>query len=206
MTSERNEQRPRPPGVKVYILVLVACSFVASIGLIAGATVQLTGERVQKPVTEEIVEVRGIVTVPIERVVTEGRVDVTVTRKLLGIAVLTTERLEDIVDVSVHSGSTGIRGSGGNRPSRYSTEAISILTRSGKEWTSESASGVLGTSPSEAAELLRSFVSATDREGFSVSWTPLLENIVGVPFSIVSILVLSGLVGKLRGARGGDRA
>lgn len=206
MTSGNAEQRSNPPSLKVYILVLLACSLVSSIGLIAGATVQLTAERVQSRVTEEVSEVRGIVTVPVERVVKEGRVDVTVTRTILGLAGLSTETLPDVVDVTVLSGSNEVTGAGGRRPSRYSTEAITLRTRSGKEWTSESASGVLGTPPSDAAELLRSFLSAADDEGLSVSWTPILENLIGVPFSLVSILVLAGLLGKLRGSRSRTKA
>jgi hypothetical protein len=176
------------------ILVLAPCLLVSFLALVSGTTVSVNAIRVTPRVTEESTETRGIVTVPVQRVVQEGRVDVTLHRKILGVIPWETNSFEDVTDAAVTSGSNDTRDSRRRRSSSYDTEALTIRTRSGGEWRSESASGVVGSPPGEVAERLRAFIDGGSEKAIALWWAPWLENLIGIPFGLVACLTLLGLI------------
>ena len=182
------------PNASIVALVLGACLLVSSIALISGTAVTVNAARVAPRVTEEVMETRGVVTVPVERVVQEGRVDVTVRRRILGVVPYKTHHFEDVVEVGAGSGTTDVRDSRGRRTSSYSTETLVLRTRAGTEWHSASASGVIGSKPSKVSERLREFIDGAGGARMRLWWVPWLENAVGIPFALVTALVLSGVV------------
>ena len=140
--------RPRPA---VILAAAGACLGVATMALLAGSVVTVEGTRVSPRVTREVIETRGVITAPVERVMREGRVDVVVRRRVLGLVPWRTRRLEDVTDVGAVSGSTTLRGSGGRGQRSYGTEALTVATRGGDEWRSDAASGLIGSDPGEGA-------------------------------------------------------
>ena len=91
----------RSSNVVHWILMVVipaSCVLVAWIGLASGSAVVVRCDRRAQRVTEEAMETRGIVTVPVERIVQQGRVDVTVRRKILGILTWKRDLLADVVE------------------------------------------------------------------------------------------------------------
>jgi hypothetical protein len=149
----------------------------------------------------EVLETRGVVTVPVERVIREGRVDVTVRRRILGVVPWATERVADVVDAGVASGEAGGRGS-----SRYHTETLVLRTRSGAEWRSASAAGIVGGSPGEAAERIRALLDGGGEPEVALWWVPVLEHVVGIPFTLVAGLLLGGLLRAAGAALGAAAA
>ena len=182
------------PNASIVALVLGACLLVSSLALISGTAVTVSAERVAPRVTEEVLETRGVVTVPVERVVREGRVDVTVRRRILGIVPYKTHRFDDVVEVGSSAGTTDVRDSRGRRTSSYSTETLVLRTRAGTVWRSASASGVIGNGPAKVTERLRAFIDGAGGARMTLWWVPWLENAVGIPFALVTALVLSGVV------------
>jgi len=158
--------------------------------------VRIEATRVAPRVTEEVLETRGVVTFPVTRVVREGRVDVRAQRKILGLIPWSSVTLEDVVEVGASSGTTTVRDARGRGTSSYGTEELVVRTRGGAEWRSESASGLVGTSPGEVAGELRNLIEGDSPASLARWWFPWLNNTIGIPFALVGVLTFVGFVGS----------
>lgn len=192
-TNQTNETTTKLH-ISLMVIIPAALAFVASIGLLSGATLVISAERVSSKVVEEVIENRGIVTVPVMKTIDPGRVDITIRRKILGIIPWDTHRVEDVKEIDAISGRSDIRDSRGRISSSSSTTTLALTPRTGERYFLPSASGVLGTDPGSAAEQLRTFVDSNSTEPMTLWWSPWLENIVGLPFALIFLLSMIGYI------------
>jgi hypothetical protein len=204
VTTSQSEQEPedppsdtKPPSSFLHVVLMVVipagCLLAAWVGLTSGAAVVFQCDRLTERVTEEATETRGIVTIPVERVIQEGRVDVTVRRKILGLVTWKQETLRDVVDADSSVSTHDVRNSRGSRTSSYEVARVTLHTRDGREWRSPEAAGCCGAEPDEIAEGIENFIRNGKDPILVMRWMPWLGNLVGIPFALISILLLWGL-------------
>ena len=168
-------------------LVMPVMSFAAAgVGLVSGSVLTLEAVRVESRQVEEAIETRGDITLPVERVVQEGRVDVTVTRKILGLVPIQRLELPDVVDVDASSGTRAVTNSSGRTTSRYRAGTIELTTRGGTMWRSWEISHAFGASAEEIEEHLEQFMASRSPQRIKARSVPWLSNIIGVPFTLVA--------------------
>ncbi len=183
--------------VLLMILLPALCLLAGYIGLISGTAVMISGQRIAPRITEEAQETRGIVTVPVTRVVQPGRVDITVQRKILSVIPWETHILEDVIEADVSSSKNDVRDSRGRITSSNTSATLQLKTRAGQDWRSASASGLLGTTPQEAAAAIEKFIEIDSEPAVSMWWMPWLENVVGIPFALLGLLLVWGCLKML---------
>lgn len=157
-------------------------------GLIHGAMLTIVCERVAPRHVEEVIEERGSVTVPVTRVVEEGRVDARITRKILGLLPISRIHLAGVTDVDSTSSTSTVTDSSGRRTSSYSTGRVDLTTRDGEGWSSEEISHSIGHTADEMEKRIDELLAANDHPPvrlWSMTW---LSNIIGVGFTLVSLL------------------
>jgi hypothetical protein len=195
---------PRFQKVLIYGILPVLCAVVALLGLWDGAAVIVSAERVRTRHVQEVLETRGIVTVPVERVIDPGRIDVVVQRRILGLIPISNESLADVTEISLSSGSNSVRRRpGGPVSSSYATEELILKQRDGREWRSPNASYFFGTAPSEIRDGLEQLLDGSGSRALRLWWVTWFSNLIGIPFALVSLLlILSGLRMWVRSLRG----
>ena len=100
ITSDLFGKHRRQPtgcvGFVVFVVMPVMSVVVATLGLLDGATLTLQLDRVEPRIVEEVLDTSGEITRPVQRVVQEGRVNVTATRRLPGLIRIREVRLHDV--------------------------------------------------------------------------------------------------------------
>ena len=163
---------------------------VATLGLLNGATLTLQIDRVEPRLVEERLETTGEITRPVERVVQEGRVDVTATRRLLGLMPIREVRLSDVVEVGGSSGTRRVKDRSSGRTTTYEAGTVELATRGGDEWISPSISHSIGPSPDEMREQIEKFINDSASTQLTLRSIPWLSNAIGVPFTFVALLMI----------------
>jgi hypothetical protein len=197
---DKHGQVNRPP-LFVRILVPCVCGLVAFGAFVSGTLVSVRCHRVAPRVTEKGSRTSGNITVPVQVVTQEGRVDVTVRRLILGVVPWRTVTLEDVTNADSSSSTTTIRRSRNAAGSSYGTGTLTLRTRGGRSWRSDEASGVLGSPPAEVAEGVAAFIDGDGTGEKRFWWVPWFNNLIGLPFALVSMLTGSGCVAHLAGRR-----
>ena len=136
-----------------------------------------------------------------------GRVDVTVEQRVLGVAPAATARLTDVVAVDWVQQTGGRRRAG----SAATGAQLRLTQRDGRVWESTpAATYIIGTPPSQMADRIRAFLAHPADPPIAMRWIPWLMNALAVPFLLFSALFALAIVNGLRGrgarAAGKDRA
>ena len=195
------ESKQEPASGCVSFLVLFVMPIMsmaaAAAGLIDGATLTIRCERITPRQVEEAAETRGVVTIPGERVIDHGRVDVTATRRIIGLLPIRQIKLEDVLSADSSSGTTSVTNSSGRTTSTYATGSVNFTTRAGKNWESSAISHAIGPSAAEMQTRVDNFLegSAPSLTLWSVPW---LSNLVGIPFALVSLFFVWAWIAKLK--------
>ena len=185
---------------------------VATLGLLDGASLTLELKRIEPRIVEEVLETSGSITRPVERVVQEGRVDVTATRRILGLFLIREVRLHDIVEVGGSSGTQYVRDRSRRTTTSYKAGTVELVTRGGDEWISPTISHAVGPAPDEMREQIEKFISDSSSTQLTLRSIPWLSNVIGFPFAFIALLLifvalrraaeLLGLRASCRAARG----
>ena len=198
-----------PSGCHTFVVsfVMPVLSVVVAAGaLYNGAMLVIECERLAPRRTEEVLEERGVVTVPVERVIEEGRVDAHITRKVLGVFPVSRVHLTDVTQVDSTSSSTEVTDSSGRRTSSYNSGHLDLTTRAGHRWSSPEISHAIGHAAEEMEARIQGVLESKDLQRvkvWSIGW---LANIIGVPFTLVALLLLWRSVAKLFGRAAGSAA
>jgi hypothetical protein len=120
----------------------------------------------------------------------EGRVDVTVEQRLLGVFPVRTERLADVLRASVERRQGGVRGPGNPQ--------LRLVRRDGPVWYSQPAGWVVGDPPSEMAPRIQEFVERSSAPSLRLWWMHWVMVALSVPFLLVFLLFLAAGVNKAR--------
>lgn len=174
----------------VFVVMPVMSIVVATVGLLDGASLTLQLHRVEPRIIEEVLETSGNITRPVERVVQEGRVDVTATRRILGLFLLSETRLYDVVEVGGSSGTRRVKDRSSGRTTTYSAGAVELVTRGGDEWISPTISHAIGHSPEEMREQIEKFIDDNASTQLTLRSMPWLSNVIGLPFVFVALLMV----------------
>jgi hypothetical protein len=123
--------------------------------------------------------------------VREGRVDVTVERRFLGLLTLSTESVPDVIkaDIEVVSGRT----SGGGRQTRGSTVKLELTPRNGPVCLRNRFGPSFGTQPDDMARQIEQFIKESSAPSLTTWWMPWLVNVGALPF----VLVLGAILGAM---------
>jgi len=163
-------------GFLVLFLVPIMSIAAACAGLLDGAMLSLECERVAPRRVEEAVEQRGVVTVPYERVVAEGRVDARIVYKILGLFPIKRVYLADITSSDSTSTSHRVKDNRGRTSSSYTSGRLELTTRAGQTWKSAAISHALGQRAGEMRERIEEFLTSSGASPGS--------NLVGLPFAL----------------------
>ncbi len=129
---------------------------------------------------------------------TNGRVDVTVEYRVLGLVSAVTERLTDVVAADWFQQTGGRRRAG----SAASGMQLRLTERDGRVWESTpAATYIIGTPPSQMADRIREFLAHPTDPPIAMRWTPWLMNALAVPFLLFSALFALAILNQLRGTR-----
>ena len=197
----KKRKGPRAPRIAWPILTVMSGGFclMTAILLWFGAVVAVRCDRVAERVVEERVETRDGLTVRVPHVVQEGRVDVTVERRVFGLLAVRTERLPDVVQATSIRRSGGVRRAGSPRVGAQ----LRLTLRDGRQWESwPVAMQSAGTPPGEMAERIREFLDRSSAPSLRLRSIPWLMNVLAVPFLLVSALFAMVWVNMLRRALG----
>jgi len=185
-------------GFLVLFVMPIMSIAAACAGLISGATLTFYGERIEPRRVEEVLETRGVVTVPVQRVVESGRVDVTVARRILGLIPMQRITLEDVIDADSSSGTTHVRRTNSSvASSSYDTGNVELVTRAGRTWRSPEIDHAIGPDAAEIEKRVAEFLEH-DTPRLTIWSVPWLSNIVGIPFALVALFFIWAWIAKLR--------
>jgi len=165
--------------------------FITAVLLSFGALVSVRCDRIVERQVEEALETRDGVTVPVRRVVQEGRVDVSVQLRLLGLLAVRTERLGDVVQAGIVRQSRGV-----SRPGTRSgaDPQLRLVLRDGRVWTSQPVGYAVGTPLTEMVERIQEFLDRSAAPSLRLWWMQWVMSALGVPFLLVCLLfVAAGL-------------
>ena len=121
--------------------------------------------------------------------VQEGRVDVTVQRRLLGFLPISTTTVRDVVNADVYVLSRG----SSDRPGSRGTMALQLTARDGSVWRWTRFGPAFGTQPNDVAAEIERLIHTPDKQPLTTWWMPWLVNIGAVPF----VLVVGGIWGSV---------
>ncbi len=161
-----------------------------------GALIVVRCDRVDARQVVETLETRDGVTVPVQRVVQEGRVDVTVEQRLLGLVRIRTERLADVVRASVERKPGGPRRAGGG--GGPADPQLRLDLRDGRTWYSQPVRYAVGTPPWDMAGRIQEFVDRSSAPPLSFWWMQWVMATFSVPFLLVFLLFLVAGVNMAR--------
>jgi hypothetical protein len=114
---------------------------------------------------------------------TDGRVNVTLQRRFLGILPLGGESVNDVVRADVYA-STSRAGTGQQKSGTLI--ALQLTSRSDDQvrWTMSGPS--IGTRPPEMARRIGEFLANPEGTTFSAWWMPWLVNLAAIPFLLIA--------------------
>ena len=162
---------------------------VATVALIDGATLTFDCRRIEPRITREELETSGEITRPVERVVQEGRVDVTVTRRILGLILIQRLEFNNVTDVDSFSGTTHVPTSSTSRVTRsYDSGDVSLTTRHGTKWESPTIARSFRPGPGEIRDRIDAFLTAASPDTLKLRVVPWFSNLIGVPFVFVALM------------------
>jgi hypothetical protein len=155
-----------------------------------GAVIVVRCDRVTPRQVVETQETRDGVTVPVRRVVQEGRVDVTVEQRVLGVLPVRRERLADVLRAGVERKSGGVRGP--------AAPQLRLVLRDGRVWDSQPVRWAVGTTPREMAPRIQEFVDQSSVPSLRLWWTHWLIAALSVLFLSIFLLFLAAGVNMAR--------
>ena len=199
MGVDISEVQPGCPTLIVWFVMPVMSTVVATLGLIYGATYTFDCRRVKQRQVEEVSETRGNITFPVTRVVQEGRADVTITRRVVGLVPIKRTTLSDVVEAEGTSETAYVRNRAGFATSRYQSGEIKFSTRGGQVWQSWDISHAFGASPVEVGERVTAFIESESPETLRLPIFPWLSNVIGVPFALIVLMFMRLWIRRLRG-------
>lgn len=121
----------------------------------------------------------------------EGRVDVTVERRFLGLLALSTETVPDVVKADVYIVWT--RSGGGGKQRHGSTVALELTPRHGPVCRRSRIGPSFGTDPYDMVEQIERFLNEPSERSLTSWWMPWLVNVAAVPF----VLIVGGILGEV---------
>jgi hypothetical protein len=120
----------------------------------------------------------------------EGRIDVTVERRVLGWHTIFEETVPDVVQVFSVRKAGGKRSGGGSSPSQH---VLMLRPRQGPDRQVSGISSWFESGPKGMAQQMNEFIRGSFGRSLIRWWVPWLLNILAVPFVFVSLLMLWGL-------------
>ena len=127
----------------------------------------------------------------------DGRVDVTVEHRILGVVPAAPVRLTDVVAADWFQQTGGLRRAG----SAASGAQLRLTQRDGRVWESTpAATYIVGTPPAQMADGIREFLAHPADPPIAMRWIPWVMNALAVPFLLFSALFALAIVNGLRGA------
>ncbi len=182
------------------------CGFGLITGILLwfGALIVVRCDRVTERQVAETLETRDGVTVPVQRVVQEGRVDVTVQQRLLGLVPIRTERLADVVRAGVERKSGGPARAGGRGGA--ADPQLRLVLRDGRVWYSQPVRYAAGTPPWDMAGPIQEFVDGSSAASLSFWWLQWVMATFSVPFLLIFLLFLAAGVNMARQELGFGRS
>jgi hypothetical protein len=120
----------------------------------------------------------------------EGRVDVTVEQRILGVILVRTERLADVVRAGVERKSGGVRGP--------AEPQLRLVLRDGRVWYSQPVGWAVGTPPREMVTRIQEFVDQSSAPSLRLWWTHWLIAALSAPFLLIFLLLLAAGVNMAR--------
>ena len=199
MGVDISEVQPGCPTLIVWFIMPVLSIVVATLGLIYGATYTFECHRVEQRQVEEVSETRGEITAPVDRVVTAGRTDVTITRRLVGLIPMQRTTLPDVVEAEGSSETAYVRDRSTRRTTQYDSGRIKFTTRGGQVWESWDISHAFGASPVEVGEQVKAFIEADSPDMLRLRIVPWLSNVIGVPFALIVVMFVRLWIRRARG-------
>ena len=119
---------------------------------------------------------------------TDGRVNVTVQRKLLCWLLITSESIPDVTRAQGKRVRESTRSGGKTRTE--TTEHLVLISKDGSEWHSPLCTPSLGTRPVAMAEQINTFLADSNTSPtLSSWWMPWLVNLCAIPFILVTLVV-----------------
>ena len=128
----------------------------------------------------------------------DGRVDVTVEHRILGVVPAATVRLTDVVAADWFQQTGGRRRAGSAAPGAQ----LRLTQRDGRVWESTTAATYLvGTPPARMADGIRAFLAHPADPPLTMRWVPWLMNALAVPFLLFSALFALAILNGFRNTR-----
>ncbi len=194
MTSNSSKEKLSPLHIALTIAIPIGLAVPAWLGLSTGATVVVSCERISEKVMEVAMENRGPVTVPVTRVVREGRVDVTVQEKILGLVAWKEHKLADVTEASSSKITTVTRDAQNRRTGSHDSMHLRLKMRDGSEWESPEAAYAFGDLPKEMEEAIKAFIDKGGASSLRLWWASWLPNLIGLPFAVLFLLFALGII------------
>jgi hypothetical protein len=120
----------------------------------------------------------------------EGRVDVTVERRVLGLHTIGTETVPDVINAfSVRKAGQKRKGGG----SSFSQNVLMLTPRQGAERRVSGIASELTNRPKALARQIDEFIKGSSEPSLTLWYLPWLPHVLAVPFVLVSLLLLFGL-------------
>jgi hypothetical protein len=120
----------------------------------------------------------------------EGRIDVTVERRVLGWHTIFKETVPDVVQAFSVRKAGGKRSGWGSSPSQH---VLMLRPRQGPDRQVSGISSWFESAPKSMAQQMNEFIRGSSGTSLVRWWVPWLLNILAVPFVFVSLLMLWGL-------------
>lgn len=119
----------------------------------------------------------------------EGRVDITVERRVLGFRTIGSETILDVINAF------SVRQAGAKRKGGGSSFSQNVLTFTPRQGAQRRASGVatVFTRPKAMARQIDEFIKESSDPSLTVWYVPWLLHLLAVPFIFVSLFLLFGL-------------
>ena len=198
--DDRDAQQAAGCHTFVVTFVMPVLSIIVAAGaLYHGAMLTIDCERLAPKRTEEEIVESGTITFPTQRVVEEGRVDVRITRKIIGLFPVSRVHLADVVDVDSTSSTTDVTDSRGHRTSSYSSGRLDLTTRGGRKWSSPEISRSVGHSAGKMEATIQQVLDSNELRRVKVWSMGWLANIIGVPFTLVALMFVWRWIARLLG-------
>jgi hypothetical protein len=136
----------------------------------------------------------GVIVVRCDRI--EGRVDVTVEQRILGVLPVRTERLADVVKAGVERkpGGPARRGSRGGP----ADPQLRLDLRDGRVWYSQPVRYSVGTPPWEMAKPIQEFIDRSSAPSLRFWWLQWVLAALSVPLLLIWLLFLAAGVNMAR--------
>ena len=176
---------------RIWAIMFGGFSLITGILLWFGGLIVVRCERVVERRVVETHETRDGVSVRVPQVMYEGRVDVTVQQRLLGVLPVRTERLADVVRARVE------QRPGGSSRGRADPQ-LRLELRDGTVWTSQPVRYAIGTPPWEMAAPIQEFIERSSAPSLRLWWLQWVLFGLSIPLLLACLLFLVVGVNKAR--------